>query len=102
MSATKGLNNRLDYLERGRVELEDKVADLSKLLASVRSENTRLRAESRGMADQLDRIGSGLKDFLTVAEQAAEDRPGHAPHAARVRQARACVELFNAVIGECQ
>lgn len=99
MSDTKGLNNRLDYIERQKLELEDKLAETAKLLTSVRSENTRLRAVSRDLAGQMERIGEGLTDLLTVAVQASEDSPGNRSHAARVRQARASVDLYTATTG---
>jgi hypothetical protein len=99
MSDSKEFNNRLDYVERQRLELEDKNAELSKLLASVRSENTRLRAVSRDLAGQLDTVGEGLTDLLQVAAQASEDKPGSRVLAARVRQARASLDLYTATTG---
>jgi hypothetical protein len=43
MSDTKELNNRLDYVERQKLELEDKLAETTKLLTSVRSDRRHRR-----------------------------------------------------------
>lgn len=99
MSDTKPIVNLLEASQRARFSLEATVEELRTSLSRSQSDANRVRSEARNMADQLDRIGTGLRDFLNLAMQAAEDRPGHAPHAARVRQARAAVQLFDAVIG---
>jgi septal ring factor EnvC (AmiA/AmiB activator) len=106
MSDTKILNNkldvlneRLDHVERQKVELEQKLAETAKTLASVRSENTRLRAVSRDLAGQVETIGTGLTDLHKAASQASEDNPGNHRHAARVRQAMASLDVFNAATG---
>ncbi|MEU5155201.1 hypothetical protein [Glycomyces sp. NPDC021274] len=106
MSDTKILNNQLDVLngrldavERARVELEDKNTELAKQLASVRSENTRLRAVSRDLAGQLDRVGDSLNSLLATAVQASEDNPGSRGLAARVRQAKASLDVYTAATG---
>lgn len=99
MSDTKELNNRLDYVERQKVELEDKNIELTKILASVRSENTRLRAVARDLVGQLDTVGDGRKDLHTAAVRASEDSPGSRGLAARVRQAKASVDVYTAATG---
>jgi chromosome segregation ATPase len=93
------LNGRLDTVERARVELEDKNTDLSKALASVRSENTRLRAVARDLAGRLDTVGTGLKELHQAAVRASEDNPGSRGLAARVRQAKASVDVYTAATG---
>lgn len=99
MSDTKALNNRLDYVERQKLELEDKNTELSKLLVSVRSENTRLRAVARDLAGQLDTVGEGLKELHAAAGRASEDSPGSRGLAARVRQAKASLDVYTAATG---
>lgn len=99
MSDTKELNNRLDYVERQKVELELKLTETAKILASVRSENTRLRAVARDLAGQLDTVGDGLKDLHAAAVRASEDSPGSRGLAARVQQAKASVDVYTAATG---
>lgn len=102
MSDTKELNNRLDYVERQRLELEQKLTETTKALAAVRSENTRLRAVARDLAGRLDTVGEGLTDLHKTALRAAEDNPGSRGLAARVRQAKASLDVFNAATGGAQ
>lgn len=57
------------------------------------------RAESRDLAGRIDRIGEGLNALHSTAVQASEDNPGDHGLAARVRQARASVDLYTAATG---
>jgi hypothetical protein len=86
-------------VERQKLELEDKNTELTKLLSAVRSENTRLRAVSRDLAGQLDTVGEGLTALYVTAVQASEDNPGSRGLAARVRQARASLDVHTATTG---
>lgn len=99
MSDTKTVSNLLESSQRARFELEETVKGLRQDLHKARVENNHLRAEDRRLAGQLGTVGEGLQALLVAAVQASEDNPGHASLAARVREARAAVKVYNAATG---
>lgn len=64
MSDTKVLNNRLDYVERQKVELEDELKKVRQQLATARSEATYFRTECRNLADRGNAV-NGIEETLT-------------------------------------
>jgi uncharacterized coiled-coil DUF342 family protein len=100
MSDTKGLNNRLDYVERKRLELEQQVKDLTQQRDNARADANHWRKVDRELADQIDRIGAGLRDIHAAAVKASEEQPGEARLASRVQMTAAALKLFFSITTE--
>lgn len=99
MSDTKEFNNRLDYVERQRIMADERAAAAVEQRDAARNEANHYRTECRRLVEQLERIEAGLTELYAAAVQASEDSPGNRGLAARVRQARASVDVYTAATG---
>lgn len=103
MSSTKGLNNqidvlneRLDHVERARVELENQLKPMRQQRDNARADANHWRKEARELHNQIGRIGNGLNELYMLAVREAENHPGEARHASRVQAAKAALDIFSA------
>lgn len=97
MSDTKELNNRLDYVERQKVELEQELAATRQKLAGVRAENTRLRTECRRLVDQFEIVGTELRAQLSTCKSESAQTPGNRRLAGQVRQADTSLRIYEEI-----
>jgi predicted nucleic acid-binding Zn-ribbon protein len=97
VSDTKELNNRLDYVERKKVELEQELVNVRQKLAGVRAENTRLRTECRRLVDQFETVGTELRAQLSTCKGESARTPGNRRLAGQVRQADTSLRIYEEI-----
>ena len=107
MSDTKILNNqidvlngRLDYVERQKVELEDRLAKVTQQRDSHRSEATYYRNECRALADR-GNATTAIEDNLARRLEAHKRDliPGDRIHAAAIVELETILDTVRSIIG---
>lgn len=99
MSDTKGLNNRLDTVERRKFELEEELKLIRQQRDAARSEATYFRAECRTLATRGNAI-TAIQDNLGRRLEAHKRDliPGDRIHAAAIVELESVLDVVNSII----
>lgn len=101
MSDTKALNNRLDHVERQKVELEDENKTLRQQLSESRSQATYFRTECRTLAARGNALQAVREDLARRLEAHKRDlMPGDRIHAAAIVELEAVLDIVNSITGK--
>lgn len=100
MSDTKALNNRLDYVERQKVGLEQKITELTQQRDAARREATYFRGECRALADR-GNASRAIEENLSrrLASHERNAMPGDRIAAAAVIECGSVLEIVRSIIG---